>query len=83
MKFPFTIAPFLLGCLMISALPTSARPQQEPIPKTIAESVGGILSYTEDQFLSVAEAMPAQKYSYIPNAPGGAISRACVHLPNR
>jgi hypothetical protein len=33
--------------------------------------VGGILSYTEDQFLSIAEAMPAEKYSYIPNAPGG------------
>jgi uncharacterized damage-inducible protein DinB len=70
-KSPLTIAPLFLGCLMISALPTSARPQQESIPKTIAESVGGILSYTEDQFLSVAEAMPAEKYSYLPNAPGG------------
>ena len=71
MKSPLTIAPLFLGCLMISALPTSARPQQESIPKTIAESVGGILSHTEDQFLSVAEAMPAEKYSYLPNAPGG------------
>src|SRR5580692_1346191 len=45
--------------------------QQQEIPKTTAASIGGILSYTEDQFLSVAEAMPAEKYSYIPSAPGG------------
>ena len=70
-KSPLTVAALFLGCLMISAWPTSARPQQEPIPKTIAESVRGMLSYTEDQFLSIAEAMPAEKYSYIPNAPGG------------
>jgi hypothetical protein len=48
-----------------------ARAQQQEIPKTTAESIGGILGYTEDQFFSVAEAMPAEKYSYIPSAPGG------------
>jgi hypothetical protein len=45
--------------------------QQQEIPRTSAASIGGILSYTEDQFLSVAEAMPAEKYSYIPSVPGG------------
>jgi uncharacterized damage-inducible protein DinB len=71
-KFPIAIAALFLACLsgsIISAPPASA--QQEAIPKTTAESVGAILSYTEDQFLSVAEAMPADKYSYIPTAPSG------------
>jgi hypothetical protein len=31
------------------------------MPETIAEGVGGILSSTEDQFLSITEAMPAEK----------------------
>jgi len=58
-----------LAFLAIFAAPACA--QQQEIPKTTAESVGAILSYAEDQFLSVAEAMPAEKYSYIPSAPGG------------
>ncbi len=60
--------------LVLARFATVAAPanaQQQDIPKTTAESIGGILSYTEDQFLSVAEAMPAEKYSYIPSAPGG------------
>jgi uncharacterized damage-inducible protein DinB len=52
-------------------LAVSLRAQQQDIPKTTAASIGGILSYTQDQFFSVAEAMPAEKYSYIPSAPGG------------
>jgi DinB superfamily len=58
-----------LAFLAIFAAPVYA--QRQEVPKTTAESVGAILSYTEDQFLSVAEAMPAEKYSYIPSAPGG------------
>jgi uncharacterized damage-inducible protein DinB len=58
-----------LAFLGMLAVPAYA--QQQEIPKTTAESIGGILSYTEDQFFSVAEAMPAEKYSYIPSAPGG------------
>ncbi len=65
----FVAAPLVLVGLAPVAVPL--RAQQQDIPKTTAESIGGILSYTEDQFLSVAEAMPAEKYSYIPNAPGG------------
>jgi hypothetical protein len=59
----------IVASLAVLAAPT--RAQQQDIPKTTAESVGGILRYTEDQFLSVAEAMPAEKYSYIPSAAGG------------
>ncbi len=58
-----------LAFLGVLAVPAYA--QQQDIPKTTAESIGGILSYTEDQFSSVAEAMPTEKYSYIPSAPGG------------
>jgi hypothetical protein len=71
-KFSFTLAAFVIACLMGSAISAAlASAQQEAIPKTTAESVGAILSYTEDQFLSVTEAMPADKYWYIPNAPSG------------
>jgi hypothetical protein len=58
----------------LATLATLAAPifaQQQKIPKTTAQSIGRILSYTQDQFFSVAEAMPAEKYSYIPSAPGG------------
>jgi uncharacterized damage-inducible protein DinB len=65
---------FLVAALILVALAAVTAPagaQQQEIPKSTAESIGGILSYTEDQFLSVADAMPAEKYSYIPSAPGG------------
>lgn len=72
MKLPLAIVALCAACttnLATSATPPSA--QQEEIPKTVAASVGDTLSYTEDQFLSVAEAMPAEKYSYVPNVAGG------------
>jgi hypothetical protein len=75
MKCAFLTARFLVAlaasllCGATRAAPASA--QQQDIPKTTAESIAGILSYTEDQFISVAEAMPVEKYSYIPRAPGG------------
>ncbi len=75
MQYSFLTARYLLALaaslLSLATLAAPARAQQQEIPKTTAESIGGILSYTEDQFLSVAEAMPAEKYSYIPRAPGG------------
>jgi uncharacterized damage-inducible protein DinB len=61
-KFTVLVA-FLL--LTISTIPTFAR--QEQVPKNIAESVGGALSWTEGQFLAVAEAMPEDKYSFVPS----------------
>ena len=41
---------------------------QDKVPKTIADSVGQTLHWTEDQFYSVAAAMPEAKYDYIPTA---------------
>jgi uncharacterized damage-inducible protein DinB len=75
MKCAFLTARYLLALaaslLSGATLAAPANAQQQAIPKTTAESIAGILSYTEDQFLSVAEAMPAEKYAYIPSAPGG------------
>jgi uncharacterized damage-inducible protein DinB len=51
-----------LALLAISAL------AQDEIPKNIADSIGGPLRYAQGQFLSVAEAMPEDKYSFIPTA---------------
>ncbi|HXM64287.1 MAG TPA: DinB family protein [Terriglobales bacterium] len=39
---------------------------QDDIPKSIAESVGFTLQFTEGNFLALAEAMPEDKYSFIP-----------------
>lgn len=52
--------------LFLFAIPVLA--QQAPIPKTIADSVAGPLKVAERQLLSVAEAMPEAKYSFIPTA---------------
>jgi uncharacterized damage-inducible protein DinB len=54
----------VLASLIVAGPPTSA--QKEEIPKNIAESVGGALGWAEKSFLTVAEAMPETKYSYIP-----------------
>lgn len=42
--------------------------QQEDIPKNIADSIGNTLHWTEQQFSAAAEAMPENKYSFIPSA---------------
>lgn len=49
----------------------TAEAQENAVPKNIAESVGSGLIYAEQEFLSVAEAMPADKYGFIPSVPGG------------
>ena len=38
------------------------------VPTTIADSVGDTLKFAEGSFLGVAEAMPEDKYDYIPTA---------------
>lgn len=43
-----------------------AAAQKNDIPQNIAESVGGTLEWAQGQFLAVAEAMPEEKYSFIP-----------------
>jgi len=44
----------------------SKQAQPDDIPKSIAESVSGPLQFAEGNFLGVAEAMPEDKYSFIP-----------------
>jgi uncharacterized damage-inducible protein DinB len=56
----------VFASLILAAPPTSA--QKDEIPKSIADSVGGALGWAEKGFLGVAEAMPENKYSYIPTA---------------
>jgi uncharacterized damage-inducible protein DinB len=45
-----------------------ARTQQDDIPKSIAESVSSTLQYVEGSLVGVAEAMPEDKYSFVPTA---------------
>jgi uncharacterized damage-inducible protein DinB len=68
-------AALLIMCsIALSAVGKSGIPQNsadkkaetDDIPKSIAESVGGTLQFAEGNFLGVAEAMPEDKYSYIP-----------------
>ena len=40
--------------------------QQDDIPKSIADSVSFTLQFAERNFLDVAEAMPENKYSFVP-----------------
>lgn len=47
-----------------SASKEAAKP--DDIPKSIAESVSGTLQFSEGNFIALAEAMPEDKYSYIP-----------------
>src|ERR1700747_727263 len=61
MKFASLI---VFASLIFAASPASA--QKEEIPKSISESVGGALGWAEKGFLGVVEAMPEDKYSYIP-----------------
>jgi uncharacterized damage-inducible protein DinB len=46
---------------------SGAFAQQDEVPKNIADSVGGTLRWTEGQFAAVAEAMPENRYSFIPS----------------
>ena len=70
----FRIAPLLL--IALSAVgqsrtpPNSATKQaarSDDIPKSISESVSGPLRFAEGNFIGLAEAMPEDKYSYIPS----------------
>ncbi len=51
-------------CLLLGPVPGFS--QQQDIPKNIAESVGDVLQFAQQGFLAAAEAMPADKYSFIP-----------------
>jgi len=57
----------MLLCFYLLVLFPAALAQDE-VPKNIADSVGSSLQWTEDEFYSLAEAMPEAKYGYIPTA---------------
>jgi uncharacterized damage-inducible protein DinB len=62
---------FIFIGITLLANPVLAQQPEVPkddVPKNIADSVGGTLLWAEGQFVSVAEAMPADKYSFIPSA---------------
>ena len=54
------------GFVLLLAIIAPAASAQASVPHTIADSVGDMLRYTEGQFLSIVEAMPEGKYSFIP-----------------
>jgi|SRR5580658_3537402 len=65
----------IFGCIAFADVAKSDSPEDsatkpaaksDDIPKSIAESVSGTLQFTEGNFLALAEAMPEEKYSYIP-----------------
>jgi hypothetical protein len=72
----FRVATLLIMCgITLSAVGKSGTPQNsatkeaaqpDDIPKSIAESVSGTLQFAEGNFIGLAEAMPEDKYSYIP-----------------
>ena len=72
----FRVAVLLIMCgIALSVVGKSATPQNsatkqaaqsDDIPRSIAESVSGTLQFAEGSFLGLAEAMPEDKYSYIP-----------------
>lgn len=70
-SFQTRIIFILAGLAFLFAATSVPARAQEAVPRNVADSIGDILHYTADEFLSVAEAMPAEKYDYVPNAPGG------------
>lgn len=47
---------------------STTKSDDSDIPKSIAESVSGQLQFVEGSFLGMAEAMPEDKYSFVPTA---------------
>ena len=73
----FRVDAFLVMCVIVlsaagkCAAQNSATKQvakSDDIPKSIAESVSGTLQFAEGNFIGLAEAMPEDKYSYIPQS---------------
>ena len=69
------VAALILCGIALSSVGESATPQSssnkqatkaDDVPKSIAESVSGTLDFAEGNFLGIAEAMPEDKYSFIP-----------------
>ena len=75
MNPPHTVALFIAYGVVLSAAPkskmllqsaTKPAAQQDDIPKSIADSVSGTLHFAEGNFLAVPEAMPENKYEFVP-----------------
>ena len=62
----FRNAALFIATLILAAIP--ALSQADDVPRNIADSVGRTLQWTEDQFYSVADAMPEAKYNFVPTA---------------
>jgi hypothetical protein len=63
-----------LGLLCTAFFSLPAFAQQADIPRSLADSVGSTLRFSEGEFLSLADAMPEAKYSFIPT--GGSFKDA-------
>ena len=77
MKILCIAALLILCCVALTAVGNSktlqestSKPaaQQDDIPRSIADSISGTLQFAEGNFLGVAEAMPENKYSFVPTA---------------
>lgn len=59
------------GVAIGASMPSRAASKNastEEVPKTIAESVGTTLQFTQESFVGLAEAMPDDRYSFIPTS---------------
>jgi hypothetical protein len=73
----FRVASLLImSGIVLSAVGETGTPQTpatapaakpDDIPKSIAGSISGTLQFAEGNFLGLAEAMPEDKYSFLPN----------------
>jgi len=77
MKLMVLVTALLVGLSVSSfaqsgkSAPTEKARQQSfvgEVPKTIAASVGETLRFAEGEFLGIAEAMPEDKYGFIPSS---------------
>jgi hypothetical protein len=75
MKSFFLLLVFSVGVCMAQTTTSSGRQTKRPqrsfvgdVPTTIAGSVAETLKFAEGNFLTVAEAMPVNKYNYVPTA---------------
>src|SRR6202044_2378605 len=74
MRFLSFTALLIICSIASAAVGKSGSPQNsskpaaksDDIPKSIAESISGTLQFVEGNFIGVAEAMPEDKYSFIP-----------------
>jgi hypothetical protein len=77
----FRVAALLIMCaIALSVTPQNSATKQaakpDDIPKSIAESVSGTLQFAEGNFLGLAETMPEDKVSYVPQSASSMASGA-------